>query len=230
MIKIFADGADFETMIKLNDDPNISGFTTNPTLMRKEGIQNYGIFAQQLLHVIKEKPISFEVFATEHDEIIEQAKKISSWGDNVYVKIPVLSTDRKIPTELIEYLASIGIKQNVTAVMNLPQVSFSSDCLGNKIPSVISIFAGRIYDTGEDASFFMREAMKIKKPSQKILWASPRQVYDYYIARELGVDIITMTPTLIEKLFRLRDKNLWQYSYETCQMFNEDAKQAGYTL
>jgi len=230
VIKIFADGANFETMIRLNDDPNISGFTTNPTLMRKEGIQNYGIFAQQLLHVIKEKPISFEVFATEHDEIIEQAKKISSWGDNVYVKIPVLSVNRAIPSGLISKLANEGIKQNVTAVMTIGQIFAVSRALGETTSSIISIFAGRIFDTGNDATWTVRESKSIQKENQKILWASPRQAYDYFLAKKSGADIITMTPMLIEKLLKLQDKNLWEYSYETCQMFNDDAKQAGYTL
>jgi len=230
-MKVFADGANFREMVRLDGDPLIEGFTTNPTLMRKAGVENYTNFCRDLLFVIRQKPISFEVFAEDQEEMIRQAKVVASWGDNVYVKIPVVDKNGTLNSSCISHLARFGIKLNVTAVMNEYQCYRVSALLQPDTPSIISVFAGRISDTGRNASTYMRRCKgAIQKDNQELLWASPRRVYDYHEAKDSGADIITMTPALIKKMRDNLNKSLWQFSIETVNMFNNDAKEAGYQL
>jgi transaldolase len=230
-VKIFADGADFKTMSELNKNPIIKGFTTNPTLFRRAGVKNYESFANEILVTIQDKPVSFEVIADDFVEIERQAKLISGWGDNVYVKIPVMLTDGTPTYDLIGALAYYGIKQNVTAIMDEEQVEEVAWALGDITPSIVSVFAGRIADTGRNVSKIMENCVEIlwDYPNQELLWASCREVYNIIEADECGCDIITVTPDLIEKM-KLFDKNLYKFSQETVQMFYKDAIAAGYEL
>jgi transaldolase len=230
-IKIFADGADINTFKLLYKDPLIKGFTTNPTLMRNQGINNYETFARDILNVVKDKPVSFEIFADDSDSIIKQAKFISSWSSNVYVKIPVTNTHGNFLGSAIRSLSDAGIKLNITAVFTSEQVSNIVSNLNKNTPSVISIFSGRIADSGIDPIKHFKECTeKIKTRSNiQLLWASPRELFNIYNAEEAGADIITVSQDLINK-FKNIGKDLSLFSKETVQMFYNDAKAAKYNL
>jgi transaldolase len=230
-VKIFADGADLEGILELYRHPHIAGFTTNPTLMRKSGISDYEHFARQVLEHITDRPISLEVFSDEFDEMERQARKIASWGKNVYVKIPVTNTRRESAAELVRCLAGEGIQLNVTALMTLEQVSTISKALEDHASCYISVFAGRIADTGRDPMPLMRDAVEIMSPyqNQELIWASPREFLNIFHANEIGCHIITVTHDLLKKS-TLIGKDLDEFSLDTVKMFYEDARKAGYQL
>jgi transaldolase len=231
-LKIFADGAALAPMLELYKNPRISGFTTNPTLMRKAGITDYRAFAHEVLASIKDRPISFEVFADEFSEMKRQALEIKTWGDNVYVKIPITNTKRESAAPLIRELASSGVKLNVTALCTVDQVRETAAALKGGAPSVISVFAGRIADTGRDPIPLMKEALTVCRAAGRdieLLWASPRELLNIVQAAEIGCDIITVTPDVLAKLPTI-GKDLAQYSLETVQMFHRDAQAAGFKL
>jgi transaldolase len=231
-IKIFADGASLASMLESARDPRIAGFTTNPTLMRKAGVADYRAFAHQVLAEISDKPISFEVFADDTENMRRQAKEIATWGANVYVKIPVTNTKGAPSTELIRELSAGGVKLNVTAICTLEQVREVAGALAGGAPSVVSVFAGRIADTGRDPIPLMREALGICRAADRrieLLWASPREALNIAQAAGIGCDIITCTPDLLAKL-ALQGKDLGAFSLETVQMFHRDAEAAGYKL
>ena len=230
-IKIFADGADLASIKEMYENPLIKGYTTNPTLMRKAGIQDYKAFAQQVLQIIPDRPISFEVFADEFNEMERQAFEIASWGKNVSVKIPVTNTRREFAGKLIGRLSDRGVALNVTALTTLEQVRSVTAHLSPTVPAVISVFAGRIADTGLDPVPMMAEAVSIMrdKPYAELIWASPRELLNIFQADSVGCHIITVTGDLLKKL-PLIGKDLNQYSLETVQMFYEDAKAAGYRI
>lgn len=230
-IKIFADGADRDGILKLYANPRISGFTTNPTLMHQVGITDYETFARTIIKDIPDKPLSFEVFSDDFDEMFEQAMKIASWGDNVYVKIPVTNTKGESSCPLIRRLADSGVKLNVTALLTLGQVQAVSDAVGDRTSVFISVFAGRIADTGRDPVPVMAKAVEMvrKYPRQEILWASPRELLNIFQADEIGCQIITVTHAVLAKLAGV-GKDLDELSLETVQMFRRDAVSAGFTL
>ena len=231
MIKLFADGADKQGILEMYKNPSIDGFTTNPTLMRKAGITDYVTFAKEILDEITDKPVSFEVFADEYKEMEQQALKISKWGENVYVKIPVMNT-KKIPSyELIRYLSLKGVKINITAIMTLEQVRMVSESVIGGPSCFVSVFAGRIADTGVDPVPLMRQALKILKiaPNAELLWASPREVLNVYQAESIGCPIITAPNDILKKL-NLKAKDLTEFSQETVQMFYQDAQASGFKL
>lgn len=230
-IKLFADGADKSGMLEMYRLSHIKGFTTNPTLMRKAGVSDYETFAKDILQHIPDKPISFEVFSDEFSEMKRQAKKITQWGENVYVKIPVTNTRRESSAALVRELAAEGIKLNVTAILTLEQVREVSAALKGGPPSVISVFAGRVADTGVDPVPHMAEALKIARsaPNAELLWASPRELLNVFQAESIGCHIITATNDILKKL-SLVGKDLSDYSLETVQMFREDAVKAMFDL
>ena len=230
-VKIFADGADRARMLDLYQDPRIVGFTTNPTLMRLAGVTNYEAFARDLLLVIADRPISLEVFSDSFDEMEAQAHQIASWGENVYVKIPVTNTEGQSSLPLIRALARAKVKQNVTALMTLEQVREVSEALADGPSSYVSVFAGRIADTGVDPVPVMRAAVALaaRKPRAEVLWASPREVLNIYQARDCGCHIITATPDILKKL-EMSGKDLDQLSQDTVIMFYQDAVAAGFKL
>ena len=230
-IKIFADGADLKGMLDLTSDPLVKGFTTNPTLMRQAGITDYKGFAQQVLKAITVLPVSFEVFADDFPTMLEQAREIASWGNNIYVKIPVTNTKGDFAGPLISHLSQAGVKLNVTALTTNDQVRRVTEALSEKAPAIISVFAGRIADTGRDPVPLMREALALMKPRPRaeLLWASPREVLNIYQADEMGCHIITVTNDLIKKL-SLAGKDLELYSRETVAMFYKDATAAGFSI
>jgi transaldolase len=229
VIKVFADGADIAQMQEAARNPKVRGFTTNPSLCRKAGVTNYRAFAQRAVAAFPDQPLSFEVFADDLETMELQARTISSWGDNVYVKIPITNTLGDLATRLITKLAGDGIKVNVTAILCYSQVDAVLDAL-DETPAIVSIFAGRIADTGRNPAGIISHAVKHKRLTvHEILWASPRQVFDAYIAEGLGCDIITMSPDLIKKL-ELEGRNLAEYSKETVRQFYDDAKAAGYSI
>jgi transaldolase len=230
-VKLFADGADLQGMMEMYADPLIKGFTTNPTLMRKAGVQNYEVFARQVIEAIPDRPISFEVFADEIDVMEEQALKIASWGKNVNVKIPVTNTKKQFTGPVIERLSKVGVSLNVTAVMSLDQVKQVTRCLAPETPAIISVFAGRIADTGIDPLPLMTAAVEIMrtKPNSELIWASPRELLNIFQADQIGCHIITATNDILKKLV-LIGKDLEQYSLETVEMFYRDAKAAGYDI
>ena len=230
-VKIFADGADLGGILELYRNPYITGFTTNPTLMRKSGISDYERFSRQVLEHITDRPISFEVFSDEFSEMERQARKIASWGKNVYVKIPVTNTRHESSEALVRCLASEGIQLNVTALMTLQQVMVVSKALENHALSYISVFVGRIADTGRDPMPLMKEAVEIMSPygTQELIWASPRELLNIFHADEVGCHIITVTHDLLRKLSFV-GKDLDEYSLDTVKMFHEDAQKAGFHL
>jgi transaldolase len=229
--KIFADGADFNEMIKLSKTSFVKGLTTNPSLMRKNGISDYESFAKKILKKIKKKPLSFEVFSDNIDEMKEQALKINSWGKNIYVKIPITNTKKKSTAKLIKYLTSKNIKVNVTAVMTLKQVKEVLKNLNPKIPSYISIFAGRIADTGRDPVPTMQAALKLMKKNKncELIWASTREIYNIYQSSQIKCHIITVTADLIRK-FPLLNYNLERYSLDTVKGFRSDAVKSKFKI
>lgn len=229
--KVFADGADKESMFALYENSLIAGFTTNPTLMRKAGISDYQEFARDILAVIKDKPISFEVFSDEFAEMEAQAKVIASWGENVYVKIPITNTRSESSIPLIERLGKQGVKVNVTAIMTAAQVKEAIEATRSCPAACVSIFAGRIADTGADPLPLMRYAMELLKPHPHIelIWASPREILNVSQASEIGCHIITVTDDILKKLSSI-GKDHEQFSLETVKMFYDDAKACGYTI
>ncbi len=230
-IKLFADGADLDEMVKAYESGNIQGFTTNPTLMRAAGITDYVAFAKKVLEKITDLPISFEVFSDELDEMERQAKLIAEWGDNVYVKIPVTNTKGVSTAPIIESLSKAGVKLNVTAVFTEAQVEWITEALDAGTPSVISVFAGRVANTGRDPMPHMKRAVEIakKNPKAEVLWASPREALNIIQAQECGCHIITATPSILGQVKNF-GKDLSQFSLETVKMFYDDASSAGYTL
>jgi len=230
-VKLFADGADLVGMKEMYANPMISGFTTNPTLMRKAGVQDYSVFARQVIKAIPDRPISFEVFADEFDSMEKQALEIASWGKNVNVKIPVTNTKKQFTGPVIERLSKAGVSLNVTAVMSLDQVQKITDCLAPETAAIISVFAGRIADTGVDPLPLMARAVDIMraKPKSELIWASPRELLNIFQADLIGCHIITATNDILKKL-ALVGRDLEEYSLETVEMFYKDAKAAGYEI
>lgn len=230
-VKIFADGADRDSILDLARNPLIRGFTTNPTLMRKAGIRNYEAFGRELAREIPDRPFSFEVFSDVFDEMEAQALNIASWGDNVYVKIPITNTKGHSSAGLVKRLTREGVKVNVTAMMTLDQVDPILPSLQNGPASCISIFAGRIADAGVDPLPIMRAALdKIRDyPQIELIWASPRELFNVVQASEIGCHIITVTHDLLKKL-PLLGKDLAEYSLDTVKMFHDDAKAAAFHL
>jgi transaldolase len=229
--EIFADGASIDEFVTLNNNPNIKGFTTNPSLMRKNGITNYKLFAQDLLKIIKQKPISFEVFADQLDEMKKQALLINEWAKNVYVKIPITNTKGESVVPLVKELQEKKIKLNITAIFTKKQIKEIVSCLDDDTPSIISIFCGRIADAGADPIEFIKFAQdQIKENSKiKILWASTREIFNIIQADMVGCDIITVPNDLLNKL-SLVGKDLNDYSLETVKSFYQDAKNSKYSL
>lgn len=230
-VKIFADGADKAGMLSAYKNPMIKGLTTNPTLMRKAGISDYEAFARDILVSIPDRDISFEVFSDEFDEMYTQALKISGFGANVYVKIPVMNTRGESSIPLLRRLVDKGVKVNVTALFTYEQIDSISETLGDKVRSCISVFAGRIADAGLDPLPYMKHAVAAMKPrpNQELIWASPRELYNVVQAHDIGCHIITVTNDLIAKLPTL-GKDLHEYSQDTVKMFRSDAVAAGYNI
>lgn len=230
-VKIFADGADKAGMLEMYANPLIKGFTTNPTLMRKAGVSDYRTFAHQIAKAIPDRPLSFEVFSDEFDEMERQALEISSWGENVYVKIPVTNTRQQPSYDLLRRLARAGVKVNVTALMALDQARDVSAALAGGPSSYVSIFAGRIADTGRDPVPLMAATVELLRPypNLELIWASPRELLNIFQADAIGCHIITVTNDILKKL-PLVGKSLHERSLDTVRMFYSDAQQAGYTL
>lgn len=230
-IKIFADGADFNQIMQLAKNSQIKGFTTNPTLMRKAGVSDYAEFARRVLGAITDRPISFEVFADDLPGMVAQGREIASWGRNANVKIPITNTEGTFCGPVIKELTEAGIIVNVTAIMTPNQVKEVAACLNPKVPSIISVFAGRVADTGRDPVPLMKECLVNLKsnPEAELLWASPRELLNIFQANEIGCHIITATNDVIAKL-SLVGKDLDEYSLETVKMFRKDAVAAGYSI
>ena len=230
-VKIFADGADKVDMLEMYAKPYIRGLTTNPTLMKKAGIKDYRAFCKDILTHIKDKPLSFEVFSDDFAEMERQALEIASWGDNVYVKIPVTNTQRETCYELVKKLGSKQVKMNVTAIMTLAQVCDVVAALDPRVPSYVSVFAGRIADTGYDPLPIMAAAVEILKlaPAAELIWASPRELLNIFQADDIGCQVITVTNEILRKL-TLVGYDLSDYSLDTVKMFYQDACLAGYRL
>lgn len=218
-------------MLEMYSQPHIQGLTTNPTLMKKAGIADYRDFCRDILKQVKEKPISFEVFSDDFQEMERQAMEIASWGENVYVKIPVTNTQRQPSYELIGTLAARGVKVNVTAIMTLPQVQHVAQALNPKVPSYVSVFAGRIADTGRDPVPIMKQSLTLLRglPLSELIWASPRELLNIFQADDIGCHIITVTHDILKKLTMV-GYDLADYSLDTVRMFHSDAVSAGYTL
>jgi transaldolase len=230
-VKIFADGADKAGMLEMNAKPLIQGLTTNPTLMKKVGITDYRAFCKDILTTIKEKPLSFEVFSDDFTEMERQAMEIASWGSNVYVKIPVTNTKKETCYALVKKLTAQGVKVNVTALMTLAQTRDVVAALNPTVPSYVSIFAGRIADTGRDPVPLMAAAVEMLKvaPAAELIWASPRELLNIFQADDIGCQVITVTNDLIKKL-SLVGYDLEEYSLDTVKMFYNDAVAAGFKL
>jgi transaldolase len=230
-VKIFADGADLSSIMAFYKNPLIKGFTTNPTLMRKAGIENYEVFAHRFLAAIPDRPISFEVFADDFDSMIAQARVIASWGANVNIKIPVTTTNGRFTGHVIRTLANAGVIVNVTALTTVEQVEQVLDCLAPNVPAIVSVFAGRVADTGRDPVPIMRDALRVlrARPKAELLWASPRELLNIFQADDIGCHIITVSHDLLSKL-ALVGKDLDEYSLETVKMFHRDAIAAGFEI
>jgi transaldolase len=230
-IKIFADGADLKSMKESAANPLVKGFTTNPTLMRAAGVTDYKTFALEVLNAIPDRPVSFEVFADDFPTMEDQAREIASWGGNVYVKIPVTNTKGDFSGPLIATLSRAGIKLNVTAIFSHEQIAKVGAALAEDIPAVVSVFAGRIADTGRDPVPHMREALGLLKnrPRAELLWASPRELLNIFQADEIGCHIITVTGDVIKKL-TLVGKDMDIYSRETVMMFYKDATASAFSI
>lgn len=230
-VKLFADGAEKNGMLEMYNNPLISGFTTNPTLMKKAGIKDYKAFAIDILSIIKDKPISFEVFSDDFNEMERQAHEIASWGENVFVKIPITNTKAESSIPLIKKLSDAKIKVNVTAMMTLQQVKDTLPALLNSPGSYVSVFAGRIADAGIDPLPIMNDVVQLLKSHKNVelIWASPRELFNVIQADSIGCHIITATNDILKKLPTL-GKDLTQFSLETVKMFFNDSKEAGFTL
>lgn len=230
-IKIFADGANVKEMVELYHSGIVQGFTTNPTLMRKDGVNDYEKFAKEVLSEIKDFPISFEVFSDDFESMEKEARKISSWGKNVVVKIPITNTKGESSVPLIEKLSNDGLSLNITAILTLEQVQQVMKVLNEKISSIISVFAGRIADTGRDPVPYIQKAKELvsKKKNVELLWASSRELLNLFQAEECGCDIITITNDILKKL-KMVGKDLKELSLDTVKMFYNDAYNAGYKI
>jgi transaldolase len=230
-VKIFADGADKGGMLEMYKDPLIKGFTTNPTLMRKAGVDDYRAFARDIVKAIPDRPISLEVFSDEFDEMERQALEIASWGENINVKIPVMNTRRQPSYNLIRKLSLYGVKLNVTAMMTLEQVREVSAALADAPHAYVSVFAGRIADTGRDPVPLMAAALELLRPypQLELIWASPRELLNIFQADAIGCHIITVTNEVLKKL-NIVGKELDDFSLDTVKMFHSDAQKAGYQL
>lgn len=229
--KIFSDGADEKSMLEMYAKPFVKGLTTNPTLMRKSGVTNYREFCKNILLKIKDKSISFEVFSDDLAEMERQALEISKWGDNVYVKIPVSNTKQESCYSLIKKLCNKNVKVNVTAVMTIPQVMGVAEVLNPNVPSYLSVFAGRIADTGRDPIPTMTKALEILKPfpAAELIWSSPRELYNIFQANNIGCHIITVSPEILQKISMI-GRDLSAVSLDVIEMFYSDARAAGYRL
>lgn len=230
-VKIFADGANKAGMLEMYGKPYIQGLTTNPTLMRQAGINDYPAFAKDILCAIPDRPISFEVFADEFDEMERQGHEIAGWGNNVYVKIPVTNTRGESSADLVRALSSRGIKLNVTALMSVRQVEEITDALDTGTPSFVSVFAGRVADTGRDPVPLMVDALHVLRanPLAELIWASPRELLNIFQADAIGCHVITVTNDILKKLCFI-GKDLDEFSLDTVQMFHRDAETAGFRL
>ena len=230
-IKIFADGAKKEDILLMNSLPYINGFTTNPTLMRKAGIHSYEDFSKEILATVQEKPLSLEVFSDDFNEMEKQARKISSWGKNVYVKIPITNSSGDSSINFINKLSNDGIKLNITALFTEQQVQETISALNINTKSIISVFAGRIADTGNDPSVLIRKTLDLigSNKNHEVLWASTRQFFSIIEANTIGCHIITVSPDIINK-FNLINYDLKQYSLDTVKQFYEDAKKYNYLI
>jgi len=231
-VKIYADGADQAGILQLNANPLIQGMTTNPTLMRKAGIKDYEAFAREILRGVTAKPISFEVFSDEFPEMRRQALKIAAWQGNVFVKIPITNTRGESSLPLIADLAREGVQLNVTALLTLEQVAGVAQALNPRAPAVVSVFAGRIADTGVDPAPVMRaaKALLAGRPKAELLWASVREVLNIFQADECGCDIVTVPHDILAKAQKLAGMDLNALSLDTVRMFDADARAAGFTL
>jgi len=230
-IRIFADGADQASMLELHRRPYIKGLTTNPTLMRKAGIRDYRAFAREVLASIRDKPVCFEVLADDFGSIERQAVEIAGWADNVYVKIPVTNTRRDSSAALIERLSARGIKLNVTAITTLEQIRAVLPALNSAVPSFVSVFAGRIADTGRDPVPVMARAVQMlsENPNAELIWASSRELLNIFQAESVGCPVITVTRDILDKL-KWIGYDLAEFSLDTVKMFSDDAQLAGFTL
>jgi transaldolase len=230
-VKIFADGADLSVIAEMSRNPLIQGFTTNPTLMRKANVTDYGAFAREVLRIVPDRPVSFEVFSDDFPEMERQALEIASWGKNVYVKIPIMNTRKEFSGPLIKRLSAVGVQVNVTALMTLDQVTAVAHSLAPDTKSVVSVFAGRIADTGRDPVPTMAKAVQVlwSRPRAELIWASPRELLNIFQADSVGCQIITVTKDVLAKLSQV-GKDLDVLSLETVQMFRQDAVNAGYAI
>ena len=230
-VKIFADGADLKHIEVLAGDPLIKGFTTNPTLMRKAGVRDYRQFARDALSIVGDRPISFEIFSDEFEEMERQALEIASWGTNVYVKIPVTNTKQEFSGQLIDNLSTAGVRVNVTALLTADQVGAVVKCLSGEAESFVSVFAGRIADTGLDPIPIMARSVKLLKsrPAAELIWASPREPFNIIQADSIGCHVITATSDVLAKLQGI-GKDLDTFSLETVRMFRYDAVEAGFSI
>jgi transaldolase len=231
-VKVFADGADLQGIRELCKNPFIKGFTTNPTLMRKAGVTDYVAFASELLEIVSDRPISFEVFSDEFPDMARQAKLISSWAENVYVKIPATNCQGVRSDALLRDLRDAGVKVNVTGCTTPSQVEWVAECVGGGAPCNISVFAGRVADTGTDPIPVMQASLEVMDrlaPNAELIWASPREILNVVQADRIGCHIITVTHDLLKKL-PLLGKDLEEFSLETVRMFHDDAQAAGYSL
>ena len=230
-VKLFADGADLPSIVELSTNPLIKGFTTNPTLMRRANVRDYRSFARDMLAAVPDRPVSFEVFSDECGEMEQQALEIASWGENVYVKIPVTNTQGEFSGPLIKRLSQAGVKLNVTALTTLGQVEAVSECFARQTSGFVSVFAGRIADTGRDPVPIMAQAVQIlrSRPKAELIWASPRELLNIVQADAIGCHIITATSDILARL-PLIGKDLVEFSLETVRMFRNDALKAGFTI
>jgi len=232
-VKIFADGADKKSMLDLYANPLIKGLTTNPTLMRKVGVTDYEAYAKDILQSVKDKPISFEVFSDDFPEMKRQALKIASWQKNVYVKIPITNTRAESSLPLIRELGQQGVQLNITAILTLDQVRGVADALNPQVASVVSVFAGRIADTGYDPEPLMRESLTLvrsKQPKAELLWASVREVLNIWQAEKCGCQIVTVPHDILNKAIKMAGMDLGALSLDTVKMFASDAQAAGFTV
>lgn len=231
-VRIFADGADKAGMLSLNANPVIRGMTTNPTLMRKAGIKDYEAFAKEILTSVTTKPISFEVFSDDFPEMRRQALKIASWQKNVYVKIPITNTRRESSLPLIRQLAGEGVQLNITAILTLQQVRGTAEALNPAVPSVVSVFAGRIADTGRNPESIMRQSLELlqRQPKAELLWASVREVLNIFQADDCGCHIVTAPHDILAKALKLAGMDLADLSLDTVKMFAQDAQAAGFSV
>jgi transaldolase len=230
-IKIFADGANVKEMVKLYKEGIVNGFTTNPTLMRKDGVKNYEEFVKEVLSEITDLPISFEVFADDFELMEKEARKIATWGNNIFIKIPITNTKGESSKELIKKLSHDGLTLNITAILTLEQVRDVSEVISSNTKTIVSVFAGRIADTGRDPVPLMKDAVNIlkSKSNAELLWASSRELLNIFHAESCGCHIITVTNNFLKKI-QLINKDLREFSLDTVKMFHDDAVSAGYKI